>query len=219
MEKTKVKGLKKYLKAFQVETEKFWVKEQTKRLIDYAERNIRLIGDAIQLYHSRKHMDRTGNLLDSLCWGVSYRGEVKGTGFYRKKRARGESYVHEWSDYWEAFPVSGHEMAANYLQQYAAVNTDGWRVFFAILAPYWGYWEEGFTFKGKHKQTRLQFAVMAEFYDKASKDLKPATTTIKVHVPQYVKGYTIKGKNGKSVRVKGTLESKWESWSKYSRQK
>ena len=57
------------------------VAEQNRRLVEYAKSKIRLIGDAIQLYNSKNHMDRTGNLLDSLCWCVSYKGKVVESGF------------------------------------------------------------------------------------------------------------------------------------------
>ena len=43
-------------------------------------------------------------------------------------------------------------------------------VLFAILAPYWGYWEAGHNniFLG-----RVQFAAMTQFYDIIKGELKP----------------------------------------------
>lgn len=200
-------------------------KEQTNRLIDYAMRNVRLIGDAIRLYNSRHRMDDTGNLLDSLCWGVSYRGNLQSYGFYRKQRANSPSYLHEWSkvpdgdggktSVGEAFPVWGRELAQKYIKQYGSVMTYGWRVFFAILAPYWGYWEEGFKFKGIRGTRRLQFNVMSQFYDKITNDLKPARTRINVSVPTYTRTRTIKLRSGFSYTAKGSIENKWDAYMKH----
>ena len=162
------------------------VAEQNRRLVEYAKSKIRLIGDAIQLYNSKNHMDRTGNLLDSLCWCVSYKGKVVESGFYRDQIATRLSYLHEWFHN-NAEPVGGHILASNFLKQMANLGHSGWRIFFAILAPYWGYWEKGFNFKGKNGTKFLQFKVMSEFYDMASEDLKPAKVTIK---SEYPKPYT-----------------------------
>lgn len=176
--------------------------QQTQLLIDYAKEKIRLLGDSIMLYNSRNHMDRTGNLLDSLCWGVSYDGKLAEGGFYRDATARGASYLHEWlsGDVKYLLPVSGHQLAEQYLNSYGNNGAKGWKVFFAILAPYWGYWEKGFTQihglshnpKYKHNAkgiirgaTFQQFAVMTQFYDVVRQDLKPARTRFRVSVAKY----------------------------------
>ena len=139
-------------------------------------------------------MDRTGNLLDSLLWGVSYEGKLVEGGFYRDAQARGESYLHEWfsGDVKYLIPVNGRQLAQTYMQKYGNNGAKGWRVFFAILAPYWGYWEKGFTMKsgggdsGIPRSTRfMQFAVMTQFYDEIKKDLKPARVRFRVSVAKY----------------------------------
>jgi len=162
------------------------VAEQTRRLIEYAENKIKEIGDKINSYNSRNHMDKTGNLLNSLCWGVAYSGELKASGFYRNRTSSEISYLHEWSTYHPAFPVDGHAFAAEFIERYGAISWKGrWRVFFAILAPYWGFWEEGFTLiHGKGGMFRgatfRQFAVMTETYDQVSKELKPAKVSFRI---------------------------------------
>lgn len=188
------------------------IEEQNRRLIEYAKEEIVFIGNKIYNYHSRNHMDRTGNLLNSLCWGVSYDGKLVSGGFYTSARynTKGpggthESYLHEWStgengeDYGYMYPVHGRKLATEYIQRYGNNGTKGWRVFFAILAPYWGYWEKGFnmkrgggvTYAGEKKyripQTTkfMQFAVMTQFYDDVKKDLKPARVRFRVSVPKY----------------------------------
>lgn len=171
----------------------YYAEEQTKRLIDYAIETIEEIGLKINSYHSKNHMDRTGNLLDSLCWGVLYNGELKASGFYRNQKATELSFLHEWSDHDHWFPVGGHTLALNFIKQMSNLHTKNWRVFFAILAPYWGYWEKGFRMKQRPSEwdegdvdTRskfLKFAVMTEFYDKVTRDLKPASTKISVGIP------------------------------------
>ena len=52
------------------------VPEQTRRLVAYAKDTVQQIGNTIKAYHSAHNMDKTGNLLNSLCWGVSYRGKL-----------------------------------------------------------------------------------------------------------------------------------------------
>ena len=203
--------------------------EQSARLIEYAKEKIIEIGDKIQSYNSKNHMDRTGHLLNSLCWCVTYGDKVIDSGFYRnvtlhKKGSDNtdESFLHEWSgDYKYAFPVDGRKLAEKKLKEYGGgIAPQGWRVIFAILAPYWGYWEEGFTLvhgfsnnNGKSKikgATFKRFAVMAEFYDQVSKDLKPANVTYKTSSPKYSYSYTLKMTKGK-VRIMGSLERAWKN--------
>jgi hypothetical protein len=161
------------------------VEEQTRRLIEYAENKIKEIGNKINSYNSRHHMDRTGNLLNSLCWGVAYSGELKASGFFRNAQSTKISYLHEWSTESSAFPVDGHSLAAEYIERYGKSSWKGrWRVFFAILAPYWGFWEEGFNLKHGFSKTGAmtfkQFAVMTEVYDQVSEELKPAKVNFKI---------------------------------------
>ena len=177
------------------------VAEQNRRLVEYAKEKILAIGNQIQTYHSRNHMDRTGNLLNSLCWGVSYNGKLVEGGFFRdavlnnKGIAKtSESFLHEWfsGDVKNLIPVNGRQLAQTYMQKYGNNGAKGWRVFFAILAPYWGYWEKGFTMKsgggdsGIPRSTRfMQFSVMTQFYDEIKKDLKPARVRFRVSVAKY----------------------------------
>ena len=208
MIKSKVIGLDE--NAMRAAMMKIIVEEQNRRLIDYAAGENGLvyqIGDRIKQYHSRHNMDRTGNLLDSLLWGVSYQGKLVKGGFYRETPAAIEdSGLHEWSkvsfrdketggwieDVSAETPVNGRQLADAYLTKYGNNGARGWRVFFAILAPYWGYWEEGFTFKGgggnsplPSHQKFLKFAVMTEFHDVAKNDLKPMRVRIRTHVEKY----------------------------------
>jgi hypothetical protein len=207
--------------------------EQTRRLVAYAENKIKEIGDKIQTYNSVNHMDRTGNLLNSLCWGVAYDGELKASGFYREASSIKESYLHEWGEYSKTFVVDGHAEAENYIQKYGKVGSGNgcWRVFFAILAPYWGYWEKGFTLihgasynrekypEGKPKfrgATFKKFAVMTEFYDTISKELKPAKVNFHISKSiEYSPSYDWRGKtSGKKYHVAGTLE-RWNESGRY----
>ena len=178
------------------------VAEQNRRLVEYAEQRIIMLGETINSYNSRNHMDDTGNLLDSLCWGVCYDGKMVESGFYRSPKATRTSYLHGWSTVEFADPKRfkkhavgesvrpGHQLAAEYLSQaHKKCKSGEWMVFFAILAPYWGYWEKGFNitpkFGGNTTQRFLQFAVMSQFYDIVKSNLKPARTRIKVYVPKY----------------------------------
>lgn len=171
------------------------------RLVAYAKMTILEIGYKIMSYHSKNGMDRTGNLLNSLCWGVSYKGQLVESGFFRDEVLKNngigktsESFLHEWfvaETY--AFPVDGRQLAEEYIRKVGDTGSTGWKVFFAILAPYWGYWEKGFTMKHGFSTNGnfmgasfMKFSVMAEVYDKVKKDLKPARKYyFNVSVPTY----------------------------------
>ena len=205
--------------------------EQTNRLIEYAKQTILEIGDKIQTYHSRNHMYRSGHLLRSLCCGVSYDGKLVYSGFYGDialkrhttwwEKDTTNSYLHEWIPEYEAFQIDGRQMAQNYIQRYGSAGSGNktWRVFFAILAPYWGYWETGFNMvhgKGENKKSSFhQFAVMTEFYDKVGKDLKPAKVKFQITKDMnYTKSYHVKSIKGHKGYVRGTIERRYDNWMK-----
>lgn len=159
---------------FKRELFKNLVEDQTTRLVKYAMEEIKNIGNQIQTYNSRNHMDDTGNLLDSLCWGVSYNGKLVDYGFYRDKQASRESWLHAFSE--RAVAVNGRDLAEEYIQKYGAAYTNGWKIFWGVLAPYWGYWEKGFKMKVRGKQVKdekLYFPVMTQRYDAIKKVLTP----------------------------------------------
>jgi hypothetical protein len=205
--------------------------EQTNRLIEYAKQTILEIGNKIQTYHSRNHMYRSGHLLRSLCCGVSYDGKLVYSGFYGDIALKSHttwneanttnSYLHEWIPEYEAFQIDGRQMAQNYIQRYGHMGSGkgSWRVFFAILAPYWGYWETGFNMvhgKGKNQKSSFhQFAVMTEFYDKVDKDLKPAKVKFEITKDMnYTKSYHVKSIKGHKGYVRGTIERRYDNWMK-----
>lgn len=197
MKKSKVIGLNAYLTQMRKEVTQYWVTEQTNRLIDYAKEEIRKLGNKINTYNSKNHMDRTGNLLNSLCWGVSYDGNLKDSGFYREAKTQGKgmngssvSFLHEFFSN-DATEVNGRALAESFIQSYKG-SSGKWKVFIAILAPYWGYWESGFTMKsgggnsGIPRSTRfMQFQVMTHIFDDMRMGLKPSKTTFSVYVPKY----------------------------------
>ena len=217
MKASRIIGMSAYTKRLQKKLTDYWVGEQTARLIVYAQETILKLGNDINSINTKNNMDDTGNLLDSLCWGVSYSGELKGSGFYREQTASRPSELHAYSEAavleggarskWKglyskdvmkareiqkanwsytsaAEPVNGHQLAANYLSKAATKCKSGqWQIFFAILAPYWGYWEEGHH--NIFMQRFVRFNVMTWYYDQMTKDLKPAKTRIHVHVEKY----------------------------------
>lgn len=183
-------------------------KEQTERLVRYAKEQIEILGETISAYHSKHNLDRTGHLLNSLCWVVTYDTgkENKFSGFYRPaqlhsngKYGTSESWLHEFfTD--DDEPIEGRQLAEEFVNSVNGVSGK-WTVSFAILAPYWGYWESGFTLKGgggdvgtpnrqgsrvmpKFKR-HIQFQVMSRLYDKVRMDLRPAETRLTVFVPKY----------------------------------
>lgn len=171
---------------------------QTNLLIDYAMVEIKKLGDRIASYNSANGLDRTGNLLNSLCWGVTYDGALKASGFYREEvhktrtnrlgQTRGlgvgggsDSFLHEFFGN-DAELVEGRKLAKEYLQNVKG-KSNKWTMFFAILAPYWGYWESGFRMVTTNK--RMQFQAMVYVYYDVIRDLKPAKTSITVYRPKY----------------------------------
>lgn len=205
MSKSKIIGLGEYTRALKKELTEYWIKEQTRLLIEYAEKEIVKLGNRMSSYSSANGLDRTGNLLNSLCWGVTFNGETKGSGFFRPAvlHSRGidggsTSYLHEF------FPndmeaVNGRQMAEDFIKSYSGQSVK-WEVYFAVLAPYWGYWEGGFRMKSGGgtvysgtKQQRdipvsyrhMQFQVMSHVFDDVRMDLKPAKTHLSVYRPKY----------------------------------
>lgn len=156
------------------------VKEQTKRLIDYAIAEIKQIGNDISVAPTRNNLDRTGNMLDSLCWGVCYGGKMKKFGYYRDELASADSHLHEYSNPMGE-SVNGRWFASQFIATYAPKTESGWEIFFAVLAPYWGYWEKGFTHKKSGRY--FQWSVMTRHFDVVTNDLKPATVTFNVYRP------------------------------------
>lgn len=171
---------------------------QTNLLIEYAKVEIKKLGDRIASYNGANGLDRTGNLLNSLCWGVTYDGRLMDGGFYREEvhktrtnrwgQERGlgvgggsDSFLHEFFKN-DAEEVDGRKLASLYLlSKHGKKNK--WTMFFAILAPYWGYWEGGFRMITTNK--RMQFQAMIYVFDDVRKDLKPAKTDITVYRPKY----------------------------------
>lgn len=166
------------------EIERNVFQEQTLRLTAYAEEQIGKIAEKILSCATRNNLDRTGNLLDSLVWGVYFNGALKKNGYYRKNTAIEDSYLHEYStDQRET--VNGYSLAQTFIAQYSPKETNGWEVVWAICAPYWGYWEKGF--EHVFSNIRFQFSVMSQRYDVIRKQLKPAKVSFHTYVPKYGK--------------------------------
>lgn len=197
MKKTQINFDAKALTKTLVDNHVQW---QTELLIDYAMRKVKEIGDRIKTYHGAHHMDRTHNLLNSLCWGVAYNGRLRGYGFYSNGQTKSykknshestdQSYLHEFDKEHELYLVEGRFLAEKFIKQHGRESAPNyWRVWFAILAPYWGYWEEGFTMKSgfgsKRTSKFLKFAVMSEFHDVVEKDLHPAKVKYETEAPEY----------------------------------
>lgn len=192
---------------------------QTERLVEYAISEVKKIGDKMLTYNSANNFDRTGNLLNSICWGVTYNGEKKASGFYRdavthtytnrwgQERGMGmqggtSSYLHEFFGGTEE--VNGRQRAEEFLDTYRG-KAKGWSVFFAVLAPYWGYWESGFVMRsggGESNVSRhtrfMQFQVMTHIFDDVRMALKPAKTRLTVYVPKY--SYRARSQKGRKYK-------------------
>ena len=176
------------------------VAEQNRRLVEYAKEEIQRLGNMIASYPHAHHMDRTGNLLNSLCWVVTYNNKTIDSGFYREakintytdkrggKRGFGSqgdtaSFLHElFHKSGDMEEVNGRKLAEEFLKSFKG-SSNKWKVAFAVLAPYWGYWESGHTnvITGQF----MQFQVMTHIFDEVRMALKPAETHLSVYVPKY----------------------------------
>ena len=158
---------------------------QTEKLIAYAKEQIVLMAAEIEQIITSQD-GNTGNLLDSLCWGVWHNKHKKGLGYYRETQAIEDSYLHEFSPAIRE-SVNGHFLAEQFLAQYQSnlTITDGWQVVWGVLAPYYAYWEAGHTnrlFGGQF----VQFTAMSQRYDHIKAELGArCRVDFKVEVPTY----------------------------------
>lgn len=159
--------------------------EQTARLIAYAKEQVVLMAKEIEQIITSQD-GNTGNLLDSLCWGVWHNKKRQGLGYYRDAQAIEDSYLHEFSPMIRE-SVNGHFLAQQFLAQYQdnLTITDGWQVVWGVLAPYYAYWEQGHINKLFGGQF-IQFTAMSQRYDHIKNELGPrCRVDFKVTVPTY----------------------------------
>ena len=156
------------------------VREQNKRLVVYATEEMQRIGNDISVADTKNNLDRTGNLLDSLCYAVFYNGKRQKIGYYRSETAIEDSHLHEYSNP-KGPSVNGHFLAKQFITSYKPKDS-GWEVFFAVLAPYWGYWEKGFTHPISNQF--YQWQVMTHHFDVVKAELEPAKVTFETYMPK-----------------------------------
>lgn len=172
---TRLKFDKKWFRKELMERKKLIEAEQTARLIAYAKEEIVKMGNLIQQIIIGQD-ESTGNLLDSLCWGVWHNQKLCGSGYYREQQAEYDSYLHELS--LNKVSVNGRFLAQQFLSEYGSSITvsDGWQIVWGVLAPYYVYWEKGHInvlFGGQF----VKFDAMSQRYDHIENVLKPRCTT------------------------------------------
>ena len=111
----------------------------------------------------------------------------RGNRSVRSKWRYDEYDKYNWENADVGEPVNGHQLAAGYLAKaHSKCKANQWMVFFAICAPYWGYWEEGFNMRIGKRSKFVQFSVMTQFYDSLNADLKPMKVRKPhIHVEKY----------------------------------
>lgn len=172
---TKATSYKFNGKRFGERVYRVYAKEQTNRLIAYAEEEI------VRIVESRGFSNRTANLSDSYVWCVFQDGKRKGFGFYGRKQARKTSLLHEYSPSISE-PVNGRELARKFANTYTSDVDHGWEIVFAAVAPYGAYMEEGYTFRGKS----YHFDVLSQRYDHIKNALSPlCRVTFEIDTPKY----------------------------------
>lgn len=183
---TRVRFQKGQFRKELMQRKKEYERLQTERLIAYAKEQIVLMGDEIQQIITSPE-GSTGNLLDSLCWGVWHNKKREGYGYYRQEiNAVEYSYLHEFSPSIRE-SVSGRYLAQQFLEQYQAnlTITDGWQIAWGVLAPYYAYWEAGHVNILRGGEF-VQFTAMSQRYDHIKAALEPkCRTNFNVEVPTY----------------------------------
>lgn len=172
---TKVRFNKKEFRNELLAHKKEYEIKQTALLIAYAKEEIVKMGNLIQQIIVGQD-ESTGNLLDSLCWGVWHNKKLCGLGYYREQQAEYDSYLHELSQ--NRTSVNGRFLAQQFLDEYGSslTVTDGWQIVWGVLAPYYVYWEEGHInvlFGGEF----AKFDAMSQRYDHIENVLKPRCKT------------------------------------------
>lgn len=147
--------------------------EQTARLIAYAKEEIVKMGELIAQNVISGQDETTGNLLDSLCWGVWFKRKRMGSGYFREPQASEESYLHELSPQ-NRQSVNGHALAQQFLREYGdgITQNDGWHIVWGVLAPYYVYWEQGHINVLRGGEF-VKFDAMSQRYDHIENVLKP----------------------------------------------
>lgn len=120
-------------------------KEQTKRLVAYAEQEL------VNMVTTHEFTNRTKNLEDSYVWGVFYKGGCVKFGFYGAKQAQQPSYM-------GGEKIKGRSLASQFIKSYSPSGS-GWEVVWAAMAPYSASLEKG---DSPRKRT---FYVISQRYD------------------------------------------------------
>lgn len=162
---------------YRLKLERTLTKEIIERLERYAKEEIASIGAEFESWND------TGNLLDSICWGIYHDGKLVRNGYYRQVGAMSDSYLHALSRPPKKVAVNGRFLAQEFLASYSPKSSKGFDIVFGILIPYWAYWEKG-HYNRLLKQV-VQFRVMSQHYDKIRARLAPPMrVTFEVHVPE-----------------------------------
>lgn len=148
--------------------------KQTENLVNYAKEQMASIGAKFVDWEAN------GNLLDSLCWGVYFKKKLHRFGYYRGAQAFEDSILHALSSRDKQVKVNGRALAEQFLAQYKP--TAKWEVVWAVLAPYWAYWEKGHY--NRLMGTMVRFEIMAQAKDQIDKDLTdPAKVYLEINIP------------------------------------
>lgn len=120
-------------------------KEQTKRLVAYAEQEL------VNMITTHEFDNQTMNLEDSYVFGVFYKGHCVKYGFYGAKKAQRPSRM-------RGEEIKGRSLASQFIKSYSPSGS-GWEVVWAAMAPYSASLERG---DSPRKNT---FYVISQRYD------------------------------------------------------
>lgn len=156
---------------------KYIVEEQTRRLVAYAEHEMR------QMVATKELKNDTKNMQDSIVWGVYYNGKrvPNGFGFFDTRQATEDSLLHAYSKHPKA--INGRALARQFITDYVPATNNGWEIVWAVCAPYAAYWEGGHV--NPPKSGRIRYAkIILQRYDVIKKELTPKVhTRFAIHRP------------------------------------
>lgn len=148
------------------------VKEQTKRLEEYAQKEL------IEMVSSHDFKNDTYNLQDSFVWVLFFNGEKRSHGFYGGGRASENSMLHAWGTPANRVPVNGRELAETFVGTFEPTVKSGWEIVWAAVAPYGAYLESGSTPHG------VVFRVITQRFDDIKQTLEPqCKVTFEINKP------------------------------------
>jgi len=148
------------------------VRQQTAKLCVYASEMMKKINAFREAGMVNPSGDWTGNLGDSLCWIVYYKGQIQKSGYAREQAfAQEAQYDSDVSgDIW------GRKLADDFIRSHNPSATKGWEVVWAATVNYASKLEKGIS----DVYGGIKLKIVSQVFDQVVDDFKgKAKITIK----------------------------------------